>query len=217
MFRTQDAHLVVGHPDEVRTRLGLARSPEVLKLSALRALDHGSTATVEEYVMRAAELCAGEADRLPIVLLEPKGSAAASVGETIAQISKLATRVGVRHFIALWLEQDLLAAEAVEAAAATPVGGQIATLYPIKSRHVEPDGRPLTRHDVRTHRAWNGAGPFWKMLTAGFAQEVHGRGQWLYTWVINDDAALSAALVAGADAIVSDSAVRMREHLLGFA
>lgn len=207
IFRTVDRHLVVGHPDEVQARLQLSRSPEALTLAALHGLDGGSTATVAQYLERAGASCAGRGGGLPVLLLEPKGEALRRVRETIVQVGRMAKRVEPR-FIALWLE-----AEDVAAALAEIAGAEIAALYPIKSRHVEPSGRPLGPSDARDG-AWHGAGPFWRMLTLSFAAEVRRRQQWLFAWVVDDDEATRASLAAGANAIICDDALAMRARLL---
>ncbi|KAG8467910.1 hypothetical protein KFE25_006962 [Diacronema lutheri] len=210
IFRTADRHLVVGHPDELQARLKLARSPELLGLQRLRQLDGGSTATVQRYLERAHARCAraGSDRRVPVLLLEPKGAAARHVLETIVQVRRIAERASTPRFVGLWLEAT---------AAAAAAGPWLVTLYALKVKHVAPVGRPLGAADVRVQRAWNGVGPFWRMLTPVFAREARRAGQLLFTWVVDSDEAARVALGAGADVVISDDAVGMRARLLALS
>lgn len=212
-FRTRDAHLVIGHPAELRLDDSGARSAEDLSLDELRGLAPAqSLPTAEAYLREASLLCSEQSrrDGLPAVLVEPKGRAAAAenIDDTLATLARASATL---HAVGVWLER-------ADAAARAPA--PLVPILPIKAWHVEPEGRALRAADVPRQASWRGSGPYWRMLTPEFA-DAHRLNRshpssrmYLFTWVVDTEEATRTALGAGVDAIISDDAPAARRAVL---
>lgn len=206
-FETKDGILVIGHPDEVKSRLNLDHSPSDVNFAELRVRDRGQTSTVNDFI-RAVALQSGpcgvshsksssNSPKLRL-LIEPKGSSA-SMG-TILQLASAVRASGLKRAeVGVWVTSSKLA-DAVRLWGMTP-------LYPVK-------GADSARGTSDTSLHWQVIGPnvdnpqLFQLVET--ARSLH---QAVVVWTVDTSAQLAKALEASVDGIISNEPLLIKKLL----
>jgi glycerophosphoryl diester phosphodiesterase len=202
-FQTVDGELVIGHPQEMTTRLQLSQTPDQMTMAQLRSIDHGQISSVREFLKVAHDMkseCNFVNKRHHVtglrVLIEPKGESASL--DNLHQIASIVKELGyIKGEVGLWLTNTDLAVRTQDTL--------LEPLAPIKNGL----GSPTNSGGV-----FRAIGPsIYDVQLVDVIGEAKLQGQTTFVWVVDHPSELDIISGLGVNGIISNQPIAMKRYL----